>query len=668
MTQPRCWTRSPRLDFGLRRRRKQSRRPSKAWPPPLRRGAQIPVVIAQACGAPRPDQLRSVIRDRSLLLVLDNCEHVLDDVGSVVADLLGACPELRVLATSREPIVLPGELTWPVPPLTADAAQALFRDRATVQVAAGDEELIAQMCQQLHGHPLAIELAAARLRSVPLQEVARRLADQLGFLVGGSRVVARQKTLRATLDWSHDLLTDDEQVLLRRLSVFAGGFSLDAAEKVAAVPATIDVVDALDGLVQRSLVEYAPAQARYRLLEPVRQYAYERLEAALEAGDTSASHRAWAVRFAEEASRNLLGDQIRWSALLTVETGNLGAAIASALGADDLTTATRLVSALSWFWYTSGRGDGYAWVPAVLAQKKELAPLAAARAQLAGGIVFCDVPRDDRAVAWLAGAEDTFRGLSHRRGLASALFWHGRALVFRDHQDEAKVRFEEAASLHAELGDLFGYGWSVIWLAMLAQQLDGDVERARVMVERVVDQARDAGIEHIAAAATAELGMMAARRGDISAAIGQLTEAIDGFRSVRDRSQTAIWLHHRSRIRLQCGQLDEAASDVQEAMRIDVDIRAEGELLYVLFTAAALLSEASRNEAAVQIFAAMVHRVGTTPGFWNDDTRARYDRLVALHEDPRHAAAATRGSTLEPFDAAEQALEELARTYAGEPI
>jgi predicted ATPase/DNA-binding NarL/FixJ family response regulator len=331
----------------------------------------------------RPDQLPldvlgEHLRDLRTLVVLDNCEHMLSSCASLVDTLLRSCPRLVVLATSREALRVPGELTYRVPSLelpptggsaaqiaSSDAAQ-LFVDRAS-QVRPGfavsndNAPAVVTICRALDGIPLAIELAAARVRMLSPDQIAEALDDRLRLLTGGARTVAlRQQTLRASIDWSHDLCTEGERMMLRRLSVPAGGWTLQGAEAVSVDGEAVkrhEVLDHLTGLVDKSLVEIEErsGQIRYRMLETIRQYGAERLAEAGETDTAHARHLAWCVETAERAEPELMGhDGGKWLGRLDLEIANLRAAIDWA-AAHDADAGLRLVSALTFFWLARGR-------------------------------------------------------------------------------------------------------------------------------------------------------------------------------------------------------------------------------------------------------------------------------------------------------------------------
>ncbi|GLZ07718.1 SARP family transcriptional regulator [Actinomadura sp. NBRC 104412] len=318
------------------------------------------------------DRLADVLAPRRMILVLDNCEHLIEGAATVAGRILADAPWVRILATSREPLGITGESLCPVPslalpPADADAAEALhydsvrlFADRAAA-VRPGfavDEETVphvVEICRALDGIPLAIELAAARLRSLTPAQVADRLGDRFRLLTGGSRTaLPRHRTLRAVVDWSWDLLDDRERAVLRRLSVFAGGASPDAVTAVCGtgLPEDPPVIDVIAALVDKSLVmAEGTADVRYRLLETVRVYAAQRLAEAGETRRIGAAHAAYFLDLAERAEPELRrADQIRWTERLDTERGNWQAALRFAIDTGDAATGLRFISALFWYW------------------------------------------------------------------------------------------------------------------------------------------------------------------------------------------------------------------------------------------------------------------------------------------------------------------------------
>ena len=329
-------------------------------------------LLGDAPNAEPADRLVTAIRERDMLLVLDNCEHVIEQAAAFTHRVLGECTRLRVLATSREPLGITGEALWPVAPLAlppADAGPAeiesspavrLLRDRAGAvrKNLVADRAALATMarvCRALEGMPLAIELAAARLRTMTLDQLATRLDDRFRLLTGGSRAaLPRHRTLRAVVDWSWELLTDAERVVLRRLSVFSGGASLEAAEQVCAGAG--DVLELLTALTEKSLVVTAGEGApRYRMLGTIKEYARHRLEEAGEAEQARQAHLAYFTELAETAEPHLRrAEQLTWLATLAAEHDNISAAMRGALAAGDAAAAMRLAAGAGWYWWLSG--------------------------------------------------------------------------------------------------------------------------------------------------------------------------------------------------------------------------------------------------------------------------------------------------------------------------
>ncbi len=307
------------------------------------------------------------IGDRHLLLVLDNCEHVVDDAAHVVDALLRACPNLQVLATSRQALGLLGEAIVTVPPLTTQGsdneARQLFLDRARnaapgLLVSLEEEPLLLDLCELLDGIPLALELAAVRLRTVPLAELRTRMVDRFALLSQGSRAATpRHQTLRAAIDWTYDLCTESERLLWQRLTVFTGGFSLEAAAAVTAgdgVDAD-QLLDLITGLIDKSVISLDPERGtpRYRILETLREYAATRLDA-VATEHLRERHRAWFVAFANRAGREWAGaEQARWLRRLAADQPNIRTALASCLEHDP-EAGIQLVVAIENHWLAHG--------------------------------------------------------------------------------------------------------------------------------------------------------------------------------------------------------------------------------------------------------------------------------------------------------------------------
>jgi predicted ATPase/DNA-binding SARP family transcriptional activator len=411
---------------------------------PLGDGADVPQAILTALGlraqalvatapgrtVPDPveapvDRLAGALSTRALLLVLDNCEHLVAAAAAAVDRLLGDCPRLRILATSREPLGITGETLWPLdplalPPADADPGRALTfpavrlladRARAVRPGFTVDETTAPAMvhvCRALDGMPLAIELAAARLRTMSLDQLATRLDDRFRLLTGGSRMaLPRHQTLRAVVDWSWDLLDADERTLLRRLSVFSGGATLEAVEQVCAGGGTATgiaperVLDVLTALVDKSLVLFGGE--RYRLLETIKAYGRERLD---EAGETDRTRQAfvrWFLHLAETAEPHLRrAEQLEWLARLEADHDNLHAAVRTAIASGTAGTASRLVNSVGWYWWLHGhKAEGAELSAEVVAMPGAVPPRDRALSLGLAALLAIDGTYDpERATTW----------------------------------------------------------------------------------------------------------------------------------------------------------------------------------------------------------------------------------------------------------------------------
>ncbi|WP_307783364.1 BTAD domain-containing putative transcriptional regulator, partial [Streptomyces sp. MBT53] len=341
-------------------------------------GLRETVLMTTELAVPQDDPVALLIEycaARSRLLILDNCEHVIGAAADLAETLLTRCPGLTILATSREPLGVPGESVRPVEPLVPDQAHRLFAERAAAvrpdaETVLQDTEAVTEICRRLDGLPLAIELAAARLRLLTPRQIADRLDDRFRLLTSGSRtVLPRQQTLRAVVDWSWDLLDEHERTLLREVSVFAGGWDLAAAESVCTGPAA----DLIGALVDKSLIVATPGEAhdgmRYRMLETIHEYAVERAaETPLLRTAAERRHRSWIRALVEQAEPLLRsGAQLPWIARLETELDNFRAALDRTITAGDEEESGALALAVGWFWWLRNyRREGVDWTERVL--------------------------------------------------------------------------------------------------------------------------------------------------------------------------------------------------------------------------------------------------------------------------------------------------------------
>jgi predicted ATPase/DNA-binding CsgD family transcriptional regulator len=512
--------------------------------------ALVPLAVSQALGLPdvpmasQAAVLGDYLRDKETLVVLDGCEHLLAACSELAGQLLAHCPGLRVLVTSREPLGLPGETAWPVPPLTVPCleemptlesltssdAGRLFIERArafqpALQLTEAAIAAIAQVCCRLDGIPLAIELAAARVQVLSPAEIAAKLDDRFRLLSGGSRsALPRHQTIKATIEWSYDLLTPREQKAFRRLAVLSG-FSLAGAEAVVSDEAgpervlPADVLDLLSQLLLKSLVLHRDAgQGRFRMLDTIRQLAWEKLLASGEMEQVRHRHLAYCLELAVQAENKLSDvDQVDWLRLLEAEHDNLRAALAWSQESQAREEGLRLASALAVFWLRAGYlSEGIVWMKRTLTGCRQVGPArmdalyrAGRLAQEAGdyrlaqafsrqGLALARHLRDVQGTAralsllgWIAhwqGHRDRAGRLLEQslalarqeedeRTTARALLWLGDLRLRQGRYDLAAALLQESLALFQHLGDGWNMAWAFVGLGGVAR-LQSEYTRA----------------------------------------------------------------------------------------------------------------------------------------------------------------------------------------------
>jgi predicted ATPase/class 3 adenylate cyclase len=531
-----------------------------ADPDLVAKGVAIAVGVREEPGRPLIDALIDGLHGRRLLVLLDNCEHLIDACAKLVDALLRSCPGVQVMATSREPLGLTGEHVYRVPSLSLPPtggesvdrtaalgfeAVQLFLDRASSHNPAfvfddDNVTLVLSVCDHLDGIPLAIELAAARLRSLSIGDIDGRLGTRFRLLTGGSRTaLPRQQTLRALIDWSYELLHARDSEVLDRLSVFAGGFDLQAAEAVCASPAveSFEVVDAIGSLVDKSLLQADPTgqAVRYRLLETIRQYTAEKLsqdpEVESVVGD---SHARYFLHLAEAAAVDIVGpDQARWLRRLETEHDNLRTAITHLLEAPGRTVdALRIGTALREFWYQRGHfSEALALFDDALDRPEAKTPSPLRVSALIAAAQMC-LPRGESSPA-LTRIEE---------GLAIA-------------------QRIDAPALQAELLDM---------AAWIENFVHGESDTASSLIDEAVDLARRSGDRRVVARA---LGHRGGIRSDLdpSGARVDLEEALSRFRETGDQERVANTLNSLGYLELECGDLEAGRAHLEEAAALARD-------------------------------------------------------------------------------------------------
>jgi predicted ATPase/class 3 adenylate cyclase len=563
--------------------------------------ALVPQQALSALGVPEEpgrvhtDTVVAALAGKHMLLVLDGCEHLLWACADLAEAVLRSCPKVRILATSREPFHILGETTWRVPSLSVpdpasppsdveldgfDAVR-LFVNRATLSkpdfaITPSNAPAIVEVCRRLSGIPLALELAATRVKVLSCEQIAARLNDQFRLLTGGARnALPRHQTLRAAVDWSYDLLSSTERALFRRLSVFAGDFSLEAAEAICCLDecGTDDVLDVLASLVDKSLVavEEHGDRLRYRMLESLRQYAAERLKEAGETNVLSGRLLHWFLTAAAEAEPELKGpDQSSFLNRLEKEHDNLRAALAWSLESGDCTDGLRLAVTLSRFWLVRGYlSEGRRWLEFTLAASPGAPPADSAKALIAASTLAWH-QGDYAGVGPLAEEALTIsRELGDKVGVAEALCRLGELRTMTGDHIAAWSLFEQSRAAWGESGAKRGVIQSLNVplhdLGTLACE-QGDYDAAQRLFEEALDIAKEHGnimdiVHHLSG-----LGHVARGRREYETARSCYEESLAGARRLGYKRMVTFNLQYLAGLAWTEGDLPRSATLYREAL------------------------------------------------------------------------------------------------------
>ena len=621
--------------------------------------ALLPQALASALkireqpGRPLTETIAEYLAPKSVLLILDNCEHLLTGCAQLADDLLKACPKLRILATSREALGVAGEtvhqvlsLSFPDPEklpspdkLARFEAVQLFIDRACLRksgfaITPENAASIAKVCHRLDGIPLAIELAAARVRVLSVEQIAERLDDRFRLLTEGSRTgLPHHQTLRMTMDWSYELLSKPEAALLRRLSVFAGGFSLEAVEAVCAdeVVDSSEVLDLLQHLIDKSTVvsEDHREAIRYRLLETVRQYGQERLDKASELAPLKLNHMEFFLAFAEDADPNLQGTgqgsgQAEWLDRLEADHGNLRTALECALARKDGPLAVKLVGALWRFWEVRGYlSEGRDSLKHALAVGNDASPSCQAKALDGAG-----------RLSWRQGAFQ-----------------------------EAKQLFEESLVLWRAAGDKVGEANSLHGLARAAVNLE-DYASARTSCEESLEIHRESQNRQGIATAVNTLGEVARARQCFEQAEKHYSESLAIFREIGDMAASVSVLHNLAYTALNQGEHQKSETFFLEAMTSARDLKDQLGIFSMLGGLACVAMAMGLAERAVRLFGA-AEVAGKAGGYAGDrvdqgEVNLRLAAAKSVLGEEFFKAAWARGQDMPSGEAIAYALSEQA--------
>lgn len=565
----------------------------------------VPQTIASTLRIPeRPGQasvdlLTDYLRSKSALLILDNCEHVIETCAQVTQTLLQACPGVRVLATSREALNIGGEVRFRVPSLSLpevepvfstdrlvlSEAARLFVDRATQShpsfaITVRNAPAVAHVVRRLDGIPLAIELAAARVKVLSVEEIASRLDDQFHLLTNGHRTaLPRHQTLRATMDWSYALLSQRERALLRRLSVFAGGWTLEAAEAICAGDGVEegDVLDLLTRLADKSLiaVEERDQGMRHRQLETVRRYSWERLVETAETTTMRRRHCDWFLSLAEQAEPKLGGpEQAAWLNQLDLEHDNLRTALQWSLDAGETEAALRLASAVWRFWVARGYSEeGRRWLEAGLQRSTGLPANVRAKALKVVGNLAVIQTDFASGSAFYRESLALWRQLGDKQGIANLLGNLGLMSAYQGDLAKACVLYEESLAIRREMEDREGTALILHNLG-IAIAYQGDHTKAQHILEEALNLFGALGDKQHVAMALNNLGYVAIHRRDYQSARALYVEGLGIRRELGDKSGIAFSLEGLAGLAALQGEAKRAArllgaaEALREAIRV----------------------------------------------------------------------------------------------------
>jgi predicted ATPase/DNA-binding XRE family transcriptional regulator len=564
----------------------------------------VPDTVARALGVqlspehPLLEALVTHLRRKQLLLILDNCEHVIEEARNVAALILHTCPGVRILTTSRERLNISGERLYRVPSLSSPRAEQvspqdvllfsaprLFADRALCvdsrfALTRENAPYIAEICRRLDGMPLAIELAAARVKVLSPRQIAQKLDERFRLLAGGDRTaLPRHRTMRALFDWSYDLLSHKERSLLRTISIFAGGFTLDAATAVCNSAAIDDiaVLDLLSSLVDKSLLlaDYNDRDTRYRLLESVRQYGRERLEEEGEYATVAHAHAAAFLEVAEWLDRSFDTTFDRsWEAHAAPEMENWRAALQWTLAErGDIGLGQRLAAALPRMWYCFALAEGSKWLRHAIDLIDDATPndviarLEFAQAQLDGVLAH-----QNGSYEWAKRALSRFQQLGDARGTAAAQQIGGRAALSLGRLAEGEALLQSSLASAKRLGLRKLTAGTLEYLA-IARYFADDLPGARAAFAEALAIAQETGYERVASDIALNLAEVEFRSGDVLAALRLAGEALDRWRSFNDNIRIAYCLWNIATYLATLGRWGEACDNAREALTLARDVQ-----------------------------------------------------------------------------------------------
>lgn len=563
------------------------------------------------------DTLAHALRSKQLLLLIDNCEHLIAACALLVEQLLRACPDVKILTTSREPLGIGGEAVYQVPTLSLPDLQSaspkrlleseagrLFVERARSakpSFALNEQNArgVAQICRRLEGIPLAIELAAARVKLLSVEKIATRLDDRFSLLTMGSRTaLPRQQTLRATIDWSYNLLPEDVRLLFRRLSVFGGGFTLEAAEQICSAEplAPRAVLDILSRLVDRSLVvvDSARAPERYRMLDTIREYAREQLAESGEAVSVRRRHAEFFTTWVEQMDMELRAGptQLDRFAQLETEHDNIAVALEWSLSSADPELGLRLVGVIFYFWWRCGH-----WL---------------------------------EWTRWMSLASVYLDEVSEKTRAGMLIAMAGIEFLVKHDNEGVRYHSREALEIYSRLGDRRNAAWAIIWLSTCMPWVEEEYSEYMNLTEEAIAMLRQEGELGSVGQGLTNLGLNAQGHGDLVRAKQAFSESLEIARATGDRLRAAVQYSNLSNIALAEGDFEAAAVLAKQSMSWGREHGNAALDLDTLVTVSGILALRGQPRQAAQIIGTIDMLSDRTEVKLQQWEQHDYDRYVAL--------------------------------------
>lgn len=661
---------------------------------PLTEPDQVVQAVAAALEV-REQQLESPtntllahLRSKHALLILDNCEHLIGECAALAHEILRACPYVSMLATSREPLKIEGEKTWAVPPLslpehtarpTADSfsqitqaeAVRLFNERAisafpAFELSAHNVAAVIQICRELDGLPLALELAAARVKTLSVKQIAARLDDRFSLLKAGQRRGnARHQSLRTVMDWSFELLTPPERLLFQRLAVFVGGFALEAVEMVCAGDGieTYEILELVSLLVDKSLVTVKQSQgeARFYFLDTIREYAQEKLLESHQAQTVRDKHTNYYLAFAEHAVVEFEGPALRlWLERMEVEHDNLRTALQRAMELQDTDCALRLVSALGRFWNRRGYlTEGRQLLEATLANTAAVVSPARASALLRLGELLALQEDNANARLRLEQSLQLWQAMGDKRGMSEVIVDLAHKDFFEGDWSASRRRVDLGLALAREVGDRRGIAFALYRLGHLLMH-EGDMSSARARLEESLQLFREIGWKSNVALVLNGLGELARMQGDFDRAARFYRESLSLYQELGDKWRIAVLLNNTGFVSLRRGENITAKTAFSESLKLWRALDAPRLIPESLVGLAGVSAAAGMFPDGVQLLSVATALRDANGLIWEGADRADLEWITAMARgglDPSEFERAwTQGSRWTYDEAVERAL------------